>query len=281
MWFNFSQHKQKSLDSSRWVQGPTTMDSHISEFSYGYALTSELVALFNLKTAGAPEFATQNAEGKKGGGWDLKLPGLPVYLQFKRTARMVRNSAQEASYFPALPFFRMFLHRRDKSDQHELLLDLEAEGNVVAYAAPGFSEPDELNEAYSSDGVAEASIFVRPSSIGPLTNDETHWVAFQVGPPVAFYCSEPHPIRSELPDVLFRAQKVAEARRRPKMPKPESYGDVADELLRIYEARRPTAFERNRIEGIRRVRERRDAPDFARLIAHTLFQCELLVVPWT
>ena len=54
------------------------MESHISEFSYGYALTSELMALFpSLKAVGAPEFETQNAEGKKGGGWDLKLPGVP------------------------------------------------------------------------------------------------------------------------------------------------------------------------------------------------------------
>ena len=44
-------------------------------------LTSELMALFpSLKAVGAPEFETQNAEGKKGVGWDLKLPGVPVYL---------------------------------------------------------------------------------------------------------------------------------------------------------------------------------------------------------
>ena len=86
------------------------MDSHISEFSYGYALTSELIALFSLKPVGAPEFATQSAEGKKGGGWDVKLPGVPVYLQFKRADRMVRRSAQEAGVFKSLPFFRMYLH---------------------------------------------------------------------------------------------------------------------------------------------------------------------------
>ena len=39
------------------------VESNISEFSFGYALTSELVSMFSLKTAGAPEFATQRAEG--------------------------------------------------------------------------------------------------------------------------------------------------------------------------------------------------------------------------
>src|SRR5262245_32513326 len=75
------------------------MDSHISEFSYGYTLTSELMALFALKEVGAPEFPTQNAEGNVGGGWDMKLPGLPIYLQFKRAARMVRRTALGALAF--------------------------------------------------------------------------------------------------------------------------------------------------------------------------------------
>lgn len=34
------------------------------------------MAVFALEPVGAPEFPTQNAEGKEGGGWDMKLPGL-------------------------------------------------------------------------------------------------------------------------------------------------------------------------------------------------------------
>jgi len=255
------------------------MDSHISEFSYGYALTSELMALFALKPVGAPEFPTQNAEGKKGGGWDMKLPRVPVYLQFKCAARMIRRSAQEAAGFKSLPFYRMYLHRRDQSDQHQLLLDLEAQGKVVAYAAPGFSEADELNEAYSLDLVAGRSIFIRPSAIGPLTDDERHWVAFQTAPPMGVRCSEPHPLDFVLPEELFQPQRAAEWRRRHGRPQSESYGSVAEELLGIYERRRQSNLAHDRVANIRRVRERRTAPDFARLVARTLFQCELLILP--
>jgi hypothetical protein len=254
------------------------MVSHISEFSYGYALTSELIALFKLKGAGAPEFATQYAEGKKGGGWDLKLPGLPIFLQFKRAARMVRRTAQEAGSFPRLPFFRMYLHRRDQSDQHQLLLDLESEGNLVVYAAPAFSKAEELDKAYSSDAMAKSSIFIRPSSIGQLEDNDLHWVAFQVDPQVAVRCSEPHSVQCELPEFLFRPQAAAEANRRRRKPRPESYGEIAEELLTIYEHRLPFS-DQHQGERIREMRERRDAPDFAHLIAHTLFQCQLLVVP--
>jgi len=255
------------------------MDSHISEFSYGYALTSELMAVFALKPVGAPEFPTQNAEGKEGGGWDMKLPGLPVYLQFKRAARMVRRSAQEAAVFKRLPFYRMYLHRRDQSDQHQLLLDLESQGNLVAYAAPGFSEADELNEAYSLDLVARRSIFVRPSAIGPLTDDERHWVAFQATPPVAVRCSEPHSVEFVLPESVFQPQAAADQRRRHGRAERDSYGSIAEELLGLYERRRHTLVEQDRVANIRRLRERRTAPDFARLVSRTLFQCELLVLP--
>ncbi len=255
------------------------MDSYISEFSYGYALTSELVAVFKLKEIGAPEFATQNSEGKQGGGWNVKLPGLPVYLQFKRTARMVRSTAVDSPSIPGLPFFRMYLHRRDQSDQHQLLLDLEEKGNLVLYAAPGFSEPDELNEAYSLDQTAKRSIFIRPSAIGPLTDDDRHWVAFRIGPRVAFRYSEPRPVKLEFPEGLFRPQRVAEVKQRRKSPLPESYGDIADELLKIYQTMRPALFDQHRIGDIRNLRERRNAPDFARLVARTLFQSELLFAP--
>jgi hypothetical protein len=255
------------------------MDSHISEFSYGYTLTSELMALFSLKDAGAPEFATQNAESKPGGGWDMKLPGIPVYLQFKRAARMVRRSAQEASAFKLLPFFRMYLHRRDQSDQHQLLLDLESQGNVVVYAAPAFSEADELNEAYSLDLVAARSIFLRPSAIGDLADDERHWVSFQTTPPMAVLCSEPHRVEFVLPDLLFhRARAAARSKEHPRAA--VSYRSISQELLATYErSRRRTLLDHERVAAIRRLQERRAPQDFVRLVARTLFQCELLILP--
>ncbi len=192
---------------------------------------------------------------------------------------MVKSSAVDASLFPGLPIFRMYLHRRNHSDQHQLLLDLESQGNAVAYAAPGFSEPDELNEAYSLDQTAERSIFVRPSAIGPLSDDDHHWIAFQANPTLAFFCSEPHPLRFELPRILFSLRKKANMHRDDKTSEPRTYGKLAEDLLKIFENRRPTLFNQGRIGDIRKVRERRDSPDFARLVARTLFQCEVLFVP--
>ena len=55
------------------------MTPEISEFSYGFALTNEIVAWVPLKIARV--FPSLIEEGKKG-GYDLMLdmPGVPLYL---------------------------------------------------------------------------------------------------------------------------------------------------------------------------------------------------------
>ncbi len=253
------------------------MDPQISEFSYGFALTSELIATFGLKAAGAPEFATQNAEGKAGGGWDVKLPAIPVYLQFKRAYRMVRRTAKESSCFANLPFYRMHIHRRDHSDQQQLLLDLEEAGNIVRYAAPSFSLSSELHDLYSSDQVARHSIFVRPTQIGPLLDDAQHWVAFQTTPRRAYFCSEPRELKVETPEILFKEVArgmLSETNRRLD----ESFFDrIGKELIDIYGSRRRSQDESLRLDRIRAVRQRRRPAEFAQLVSQTLFDCELLI----
>src|SRR4051794_37173385 len=76
-----------------------TVTPEISEFSYGFALTNELVGWTALKAA--PMFPSLIEEGKKGGGYDVKLdaPGKPLYLQFKRAHCMTRRSAREISSY--------------------------------------------------------------------------------------------------------------------------------------------------------------------------------------
>jgi hypothetical protein len=87
------------------------MKPDISEFSYGFALTSELIARFGLKRAGAPTFATQQAEAKPGGGWDVRLPGIPVFLQFKRSDYLKTRRAKDYARFRS-PYYRFKFRAR-------------------------------------------------------------------------------------------------------------------------------------------------------------------------
>lgn len=178
---------------------------HYSEFSYGFALTNEIVGLVSLKAA--PIFPSLIEEGKKGGGYDVKLdmPGLPLFLQFKRSEKMMRKSAREyklvknSAAFSThggldIPFFRFPITDSEKSQQHKMLCDLDDGSNLVFYAAPSFYEIHELNEAWDSKSIIRRSVFIKPNDIGNITrgNHTVSWDSINN----AWLCSEPEQISS-------------------------------------------------------------------------------------
>lgn len=157
------------------------MRSLISEFSYGFALTHELVLSLGSVVA-APIFPSLIEEGKAGGGYDVKLeaPGLPLFLQFKRSERLTRGTAREikAGAPLTLPYHRLALTARRDSDQHDMLIELDQSPNVVFYAAPMFHQKEEFDEAFLDGEVRARSFFVSPAAIGPFPDDGAHHLSF-------------------------------------------------------------------------------------------------------
>lgn len=160
------------------------MRPDITEFSFGYALTSNLMDRFALQEAGAPIFPNQQQEGASG-GYDVMLPSIVVFLQFKLSECMVRTSAQGSAQL-GVPHFRFHLRPLKHSQQHNLLRELEAAGNEVYYAAPGFHLPSELNDAFSNGQAADRSaFFLRRISENSQTKTSTsslsNWVRILLG----------------------------------------------------------------------------------------------------
>lgn len=157
------------------------MRSLISEFSYGFALTHELVLSLGSLVA-APVFPSLIEEGKAGGGYDVKLeaPGLPLFLQFKRSERLTRGTAREikAGAPLTLPYDRIALTARSDSNQHDMLIELDQAPNVVFYAAPMFHQKDEFDEAFLDGEVRARSFFVSPAAIGAFADDGAHHLSF-------------------------------------------------------------------------------------------------------
>ena len=70
------------------------MKPKFSEFSYGYAVTEELIK--SGEVTAPPEFPSLYAEGQLGGGYDVKISfGIPIFLQFKLSDYLSRSSAKE------------------------------------------------------------------------------------------------------------------------------------------------------------------------------------------
>lgn len=171
------------------------MRPDISEFSYGYALTEALTSIAPTRIRAAPQFPSLIEEGRAGGGYDVKIPydTVPLFLQFKLCDCMTRRGAIEVKGgHLGAPFFRMHLRPTKHSKQHPMLLDLEASGAAVFYAAPKFHTPKELDSAYLTGSIIRNSIFVQPSSIGVLPDDEAHHLAFEAhGGPLYLFSNSP------------------------------------------------------------------------------------------
>ena len=158
------------------------MKPHISEFSYGYAITDELIHGLGTGVTAAPVFPSLYQEGQIGGGYDVMIqgPAIPLFIQFKLSHCMTtRNASEYKDGLLDVPFYRMHLRPSRISDQHSLLITLEAQGNEVYYCAPCFHQDQELNAAYLSQTVCSKSIWITPFEIGALPDADDHHASFQ------------------------------------------------------------------------------------------------------
>jgi hypothetical protein len=182
------------------------MEARLTEFSYGYCVTEELANQSGPGFKAAPYFPSLYSEGKVGGGFDVQI-GSALFLQFKLSEELTRRSAKETQKGLLEPtFFRFWLHRRDRSSQHKMLVELESQGNQVFYIAPEFADINSLDQAYNGVGVVTRSAMFSPTDIGPLPDDKYHSVAFKPNVASGWFLSDPKRVKlHRSADLISRA----------------------------------------------------------------------------
>jgi hypothetical protein len=243
------------------------MLSEFTEFSYGFAVTHELVLANSGSIFAAPEFPSLIREGQLGGGYDVRLDfGTFLFLQFKLSEYMHGARSGQGEVI-APPYYRFWIAPRSRSQQHEMLVDLAEEGNEVYYAAPIFHEQTAFNAAFQEDSVVTQSAFFRPSDIGYLEDDDYHCMTFNAALPHGYFCSQPRQVRAHtgvsLKDFVVR-------RMEPHVPVPTL--EIADALTRIA---------RLRDQRVPPLRERSPEEAMAHIsfVAHVFFHSEVFFVP--
>lgn len=255
------------------------MKPDISEFSYGYAVTEELARWAGSRLTAAPVFPSLVQEGRVGGGYDVRIDigGLPLFLQFKLSDCMVRNTAEEVSqglFTP--PFYRMHLRPTRHSNQHKLLLDLEAlGGNIVAYAAPMFHTTMELNTAYLRRQVLLQSIFILPGAIGSLPDNRDHHISFKDNH-TTYRFSEPVEIEVLMGGESFATYVKNGLRERTSIRASESYlQQLSEGMIEILHQRSEEEW-----EGINFGDIGGRPLEKISYLARTFFSCEFYMVGW-
>lgn len=196
------------------------MKASFSEFSFGFAYTFELATLWRGHLIGSPELPSLIEEGTSNGGYDVRLEstnGFVYCAQFKRSERMKRTSASEAmlGYNP-MPYFRFSIYGEQRSDQHELLLDLEDSGLLVEYVAPLFIDQIDLDSCFRGSDLRWNVIRVKPSVIGRLPDAEDHRIVCDESGGTRTLYSEPVELKSpsdlgEITEDGFESRHVGEA----------------------------------------------------------------------
>lgn len=254
-----------------------------SEFSYGYSVTEELVNRHHATVIGAPKFPSLSDEGKIGGGYDVKIPlsGMPVFLQFKTSNYLEGVTAKEhRSGHLGIPYYRMHLRPTKHSDQHNLLLKLEASGAVVFYIAPEFHHFEELNSFYLSRTVVAHSAAFSPQAIG-LLDDKEHYVVFERGTTFGYLCSE-QPVRvvkTNLHEGLHSAliDRGIEARNFGEF----GLREICQRMLKVLVEReehlnaQQTSID---VNGLRKIVKNRSVFESAGYMSRTYFDSELIIL---
>lgn len=260
------------------------MKPDFSEFSYGYAVTEELVSAHKAAVIAAPLFPSLYEEGKAGGGYDVKIPlaGKPVFLQFKLSDQLERsNSKEHQNGLLGIPYYRMHIRPTKHSDQHNLLLDLEASGETVFYIAPEFHLPAELNSFYLGGTVVANSAAFSPIAIGPMPDDDEHYLVFERGASFGYRCSEESK-RVPKFSLANGLQPILSARGNESRDLGEvGFREIASRMLNVLESGEERLKRRKKsvdISGLRRIVDDRNPVDSIGYMARTFFDAELLVI---
>jgi hypothetical protein len=167
--------------------------SEFTEFSYGFAVTHELILQNSGNVVAAPEFPSLIREGQAGGGYDVRLNfGTFVFLQFKLSEFMYGRRARYRSLM-GLPYYKFWIAPRWQSQQHRMLVDLGNAGQQVYYAAPIFHLQTDFNTEFQGNTVVNRSAFINPAEINYLADDDEHYIVFNNTE--AYFCSQPQKVR--------------------------------------------------------------------------------------
>jgi len=250
------------------------MKRKVSEFSYGFVLTHELVSAYGYLPTDLPQPSRRKKKQKADNEDADGAPrGYPLFLQFKASEYMKRRNAGE-SKLVGLPYFRFALHRKTQSNQHQLLIELEKKGSAVFYATPKIHEAVNLNSAFFDRQVVALSMFVSPSEIGELPDKENHRVVFSNRSDDVYFCSKPRRLEGVIHGAAF-AESVQRtvSELEPQSLDAEFYHQLAGDMVSLVSPNRRI------FDELSRGKVEMSAATFANYLAKTLFDCELLIIP--
>lgn len=152
----------------------------ISEFTYGFAFLYEQTHANWENLRATPILPSLQQEQEQ--GWDAHLPttATDFYYQFKLTDYLSRSNAlfiADGTY--ATPYYRIALHRKDNSRQHQRLRDHTHANPHTYYVAPEFNSVDDFHAAFLGQQLTGQSRIIPVSDCDDIDDGDQHYITFQ------------------------------------------------------------------------------------------------------
>ena len=153
------------------------MRAAISEFSYGFGFTHELVSRQH-QNATAPKFLSLREEGQQGYDVHVVYHGIPLFFQFKLSDYL---QGANSKYWDShrVPYYRFSITQLRISDQHNQLKNLVQQGEShVYYAAPAFHTNPEFHRCFTAGTIVTRSLCLPVNNLQRLADYQQHHVSF-------------------------------------------------------------------------------------------------------
>jgi hypothetical protein len=169
------------------------MQTEFSELTFAYAVMTELTAA-GATTGMLAIWPNTRQEARLGYDVQTTFFGVPLFVQFK-LSEIVRSGRARGAAVVGLPHCRFPLRRSGQSSQHDLLIGMDVPGNLVLYGAPEFTTDHELISRSAHQTVLLGSAFFSPRQMGPLPDNDQHWIAWlPQRPGISYLLSEPRQV---------------------------------------------------------------------------------------
>ena len=154
------------------------MEAEFSAFSYGTALSWELVRAQDLEIAAMPLLPTAPEQEQSGDDTGFRGAGSLVLLHFKAVEYMLTPRARGWAAHEER-FFRLTVPPRSHSSLHGLLRCLSQVETEVYYAAPAFHRQREFARDFALGRIVEESVFIPLSLLPDLSDDAPHYITYR------------------------------------------------------------------------------------------------------
>lgn len=251
------------------------MKPEITDISYSTALTFELVTQYGFLTLGAPIFPSLRKESIY--QTDLNARCILLFLQYKLSDHIVGTASSLKGDW-GIPYYRFFIHPKNKNNRHELLLSVEGMNHLAYYVAPEFHTKSGLYESLMQKTLLINSTFWSPRQIGDLTEAERNTISYKRD--THFGILEPG--KRQLSKALKGEALLSEIKSKFKTSA-EVYDNeklvrLGDQMLENYLKVFHTEKERRLISDIWKSRDHIDTRDYLSLISILLYDCYVYII---